>query len=117
MRTDYFDLKHMRLGNIEARRIESDKYSHEIVKWRDNPYYGHKDEYTYDPVKNVYNDKSRFRNIDPTLFEIPETCYVIARITDEEEPDVHSVGKRPWELDKDDYRCFCAVLNVLFREN
>lgn len=116
MEKGYFDLKHMRLGNIEARRIVSDKYSHEIVKWMPNPRYGKENEFTYNEDTGFYDDGSGHLHIDPNCFKYPETCYILAYITDDEEPDVHSVGKRPWELDEDDYRCFCAVLNVLFRE-
>ena len=116
METGYFDLKHMRLGNIEARRIESDKYSHEIVKWSPNPRYGKESEFTYNETTGMY-DNGEFHHIDPNCFKYPETSCILAWITAGEEPDVHSAGKRPWELDEDDYRCFCAVLNVLFREN
>ena len=117
METGCFDLKHMRLGNIEVRQIESDKYSHEIVRWEPNPHYGKESNYTYNEDTGFYDDESGHMHFDPNCFKHPETCYVLAWITDDKEHDVHSVGKRPWELDDDDYRCLCEILKVLFREN
>jgi len=100
-------MKNIRSRNIEARFIGDDKYACEIVKWFPNDLYGHKDEYEEDSfgmyVKKNGDSMARFSE---GCFVNPENCYVICFVTNSDEPDIISVGNRPWELgllDKEDF--------------
>lgn len=110
--------KKKRIGNIAVSPMAGDNnYSYEILFYYPNPYYGRENEY----VKNEklgwyeYPDQPNVK-IHSGCFKSPESCYVLAFITNGEEPDVVSVGLRPWELSGSDDIAFREILKYVFTD-
>ena len=109
-------LKNIRTGDIEARISGTDKYAYEIVKWFKNDLYGHKDEYEKDSFgMYVKKDGSSMAYFSESCFVNPESCYVLCWVTDSDEPDINTVGMRPFDLQEDDYENFMKVLRMAVR--
>ena len=105
-------LKNIRIGDIEARVSGTDD-AYEIVKWYPNDLYNKQDDYIYiseiDKYTKEYASNCYY---DPACFLSKENCYVLCWITDSDEPDVHTVGMRPFDLEEDDNSDFMLVLRV-----
>lgn len=102
----------MRIGNIELRCVNE---TWEIVQWYPNYFYQRENEfikvddehYRYKDNDNCYVHKDCFRN--------PESCCVIAFVErSEDEPDILSVGIRPWQLNEKDEQDFKQILKLNF---
>lgn len=105
-------MKRVRIGNIELRCVDG---IWEIVRWYPNSFYGKEndfikiddEQYQYKDSENCYVHKDCFKN--------PESCYVIAFVEgSEEEPDLRTVGIRPWQLDEKDEQDFKQILKLNF---
>lgn len=116
------DFTNKRIGNLEVRKVtnwlkEDSKYI-EFIKWHPNIYYGRESEYIWDDKREQYKDpKCNWWYIDKSCFKHPESCYVIAFLdTFEEEPDIQTVGSRPFKLDIDEYVIFRDLVNYTFEQ-
>ena len=110
-------MKKIRIGNVELRPLGvDDKYLAEIIEWYPNTYYGRENDfikvdnerYRYKDSENCFVHKSCFKN--------PESCYVIAFVTNNEEPDILSVCNRPWDLSEEDEKDFKQIIKMIYEE-
>jgi len=114
-----------RIGNVGARRMADYEYKYEIVLYYPNPFYGKESEY-------IQSDKPEFlckpsatgayirttgSYIHKDCFINPESCYVVARISNDDDPDVRSVGLRPWDLEEQDKKDFEQVIRWCTKED
>lgn len=109
--------KEKRIGNISARpMVDDERYSYEILYHYPNPYYKREGEYIPIEGEDYYqHPEVSFARIHKGCFKNPESCYVVAFITNhEDEPDVRSVGLRPWELSETDEQDFKEILKYVF---
>lgn len=100
----------IRINNIECRYNQG---RYEIIKWQPNCYYGKQEEYIEGGWK-LEDSFYRLNNtsISASLFDMPETCYVIATLhhdVDEQCCDMKTVGDRLLRLDKKERVDFFAV--------
>ncbi len=102
--------KSIRIGEIEARWTQT---SPEIVFWYPNRYYGKLDEYLSNGYEKrggvIYKDNY---GIGLSCFENPETCYTIAfleLVEKEDTCDLHSVGARILDLEREELSDFWEV--------
>lgn len=109
-------IKRFRLGNVELRPLDDRTHAAEILKWRPNEFYG-KEGGEYERVQGGYRLKGNPDGmlVHKSCFEYPETCCVVAFIN--ENCDVVSVGKRPWELDEDDADSFKRIIDYIYEMN
>lgn len=102
--------RNIRKGNIEIRWKEE-----EIVCYYKNSYYGREGEYKKEG--DFYIDPSRpWHKIHESCFKSPEACYQIAKIipSRDEEPDIKTVGGRPWRLEGEDWDNWNSLMKELF---
>lgn len=87
----------MRRGNLELRKYNGKNRLFEIIKWYENPHYGHIDEYekSRDGFYVKVDGDTNYQ-VHESCFKNPESCYMIASIKDGI-PDF--VGDRCFELD------------------
>lgn len=112
-------MKNYRIGNIELHKSTSllDKKYWEIVYWYHNEFYNKESEYNWDEEKQMY--RSREHNsflVSKSCFENPESCYSLAIFEDldSEEPNVKSVGSRPFLLSNEDYAILRKIINYAY---
>lgn len=108
--------KRKRIGNVCVVPMgNNDRYGYEVLMYYPNPYYGHEKDYVKIDGTDyyAYPDNSYCR-IHEGCFKNEESCYVVANITNGEEPDVVSVGLRPWELKGSDESAFMGILEYIF---
>lgn len=112
-------LKKIRINNIEVRPLPQDdeeKYMAEIVCYYPNPYYGNEDKYIKsktDPDFYIYPD-NLYCKVHISCFKNPESCYVVAFVTNGEEPDIRTVGDRPWTLNEKDEEDFKQIIKMIY---
>jgi len=112
-------IKPYRVNNIEFRpsvNLISQEPYYEIVKWYDNTFYGKDDE--FEKIGGRLVHKEYRYGISENLLKMKETCFTLAVFedTNSEEPDIRSVGKRPFELDPKENVDFLTVMNYGFDE-
>lgn len=103
-----------RIGNIEIRKLEDEYYSHEVVYWYPNKYYGQ--ESNYKKIGDFY-ETSDWR-IHKSCFENPEMCLVVAFITQAGEgeiPNLETVGGRLFELNEEDLISFEKLMREFYK--
>lgn len=112
-------LKKIRIDNIEVRPLPQDddeKYMAEIICYYPNPYYGNEDKYIksqIDPDFYVYPDNPHCK-VHISCFKNLESCYVVAFVTNDEEPDIRTVGNRPWTLNEKDEGDFKQIIKMIY---
>lgn len=108
--------KRKRIGNVAASPMNGDeKYAYEILFYYPNPYYGHEKDYVKIEGMDYYEYPDHPNcKVHSGCFKNPESCYTVAFITNAEEPDVVSVGLRPWELSGSDDIAFREILKYCF---
>lgn len=109
--------KKKRIGNIQCEPQAGDeKYAYDIVCFYPNSFYGHIQDYKPDPHNPEFytSDVYPHSYIHKDCFKNPESKYVVAMVTNEEEADVRSVGMRPWELSEQDTADFKKILEYIF---
>lgn len=108
--------KRKRIGNIcVVPRGDDDRYAYEVLMYYPNPYYGHEKDFVKVDGTDYYEyPDNPFCKIHEGCFKNEESCYVVAFITNAEEPDVVSVGLRPWELKGSDDIAFREILKYVF---
>lgn len=110
----------IRINNIEFRPFknkENYKYLGEFVYYKENPYYQHEADFVQCELNPDYYyspDGNPCCKIHKSCFANPESCYVIAELTREDEPDIRSIGDRPWTLDEIDERDFKTVVLMTY---
>ena len=109
----------MRLGNVEFRMAKSlGRNPHDyvdIVLWYPNAYYGREGEFEWSGEWATPKDRPNSYRVHESCFKNPESCYTVATIDIREEPDVHSVGLRAFELGPKDYADFLAIVKQAYR--
>lgn len=116
-----------RIGNIELRKgltfpikDTPSKVYYEIVFWYPNTYYNKESEFIYVKETNNYY-KEEFPNfrISADCFKHPESCYTLATLCTnryhDEEPDIKSVGSRPFRLSEEDKKDFLEVIDHIYK--
>jgi len=110
----------IRINNIEFRPFknkENDKYLGEFVCYHENPYYQHETDFVQcelDPDYYYSPDGNPHCRIHKSCFVNPESCYVIADLTKADEPDIRSIGNRPWTLNETDEQDFKTVVLMTY---
>lgn len=115
-------IKKMRIDDLEIRKInDSDHYIYEIVKWSPNKYYEDfkngllkKVEGPLGGTKYQYEGRDGYY-IDESCIKHPESCYVIAFVNNDKEPDIVSVGSRPWDLKPEEKKIFDEIVRYFFK--
>ena len=114
----------IRIGDIEFRRTKSlrDVKYFEIVKWQDNPHFGHeKDErYQWDDERKMYRD-TEFQNtwIDPGCFKYPEMCFTVATFEDDAHNEMSELKfccDRPLKFDETEFARFMKIVRLADEE-
>ena len=114
------EIRPTRIGNVEFR-VSKTLGSHprdyiDIVFWYPNSDYGQ--EYQYEKIDGEwYIPKGmgcNFYRIHESCFKNPESCYSVATIDIKEEPDVLSVGLRPFDLKPKDRADFEAIVRLAY---
>lgn len=103
-----------RINNIELRNING---RWEIIKWYPNPYYGKKESYIWDEIKQAYRDPNcDCWYISPGCFTNPENCYVVADVEncDNSEPDIRTIMARPFQLSHNDRLDFYKIIKHIY---
>jgi hypothetical protein len=105
----------LRLGNIGVRIATSLHNDNpiqyvDIVKYYPNPFYGKRDEFIEDSLGEFRHKNGGFPICPEHVFDAKESCYTIATIELKEDPDVCSVGLRPFELDEQDRKDFDDII-------
>ena len=118
------NIKRRRVGNIEVRPTENRQAPYEILCWQRNSYYYEKDQ--YEPVDGdgeMYRRKDQpvgygSKVVHESCFKNPESCYVIADVLPckGDEPDIKSIGRRPWDLSATDRADFDEIINAIYRD-
>ena len=107
--------KEKRIGNVSARPMFDGKYAWDILLHYPNPYWGKEKEYVKVEGTDYYEyPDNPYCRLHSGCFKHEESCYTLAFITDKEEPDVVSVGMRPWELSGSDDIAFRKILEYVF---
>lgn len=106
-----------RINNIECRKIKSVHYSHEIVCWFPNNYYGKEEDYNLSFGGEFYQPKGTTGvNISKGCFKNPETYYVVAwLIKTKEGIDLQTVGDRVLDLSEQELQDFFKVYKKAVR--
>lgn len=115
-------IKRRRVGNIEVRPTQNEKAPYEIIRWQKNNYYYEKDQ--YEPVDGdgqrycKKNDPLGSCLIHESCFKNPESCYVIADVLPckDEEPDIKTIGRRPWDLSEADRADFDEIIRAIYND-
>jgi len=109
-----------RIGNIEIRELGENKtYSHEVVFWYPNKYYGHEDDYIR--MGDFFKKPGESGwHIHKSCFNNPETCYVIAFILipedeDDDPPNLITLGSRPFILKEEDLISFEKLMREFYK--
>lgn len=105
-----------RIGSLEFRKAiyigeEPEHPSYHIDRWYPNPDYGRESEYIKDGNWYRHPDYQNYRK-HKDCFKHPESCYTIASfVWDEHEGiyELHFVGDRPIELQKDERDVFWEI--------
>ena len=117
-----------RIGSIGFRKAtyigeEPEHPSYHIDRWHPNPDYGRENEYIKDGDWYRHPDFHNYMK-HKDCFKHPESCYAIARFVwddHEEIYELHFVGDRPSELNKDERDVFWEIYEygekVLNRNN
>lgn len=113
-------IKPYRINNIEFRPtvgIFKQETYYEIVKWCENTFYGKDDEYEKTQFGNLRHKEYGYF-ISESCLKNKETCFTLATFenTNEEEPNLRSVGKRPFELTAKEHNDFISVVHYGFDE-
>lgn len=108
-------MNNYRLKNIELRKSKTllNEEYWEIVYWHPNKFYNKKDEFIWDEYKQMYRRKINTSYlIAQEYIDNPESCFSLAIFKDmnNDEPNVKSVGCRPFLLGKRDYAIFIILL-------
>lgn len=109
-----------RIENIAYRSLADDeKYAAEILCYYPNFYYGEENN-TKKFIKDEFNpeyyvDLEYGCRVHEGCFKHPESCYVVAFVTRGEEPDIVSVGDRPWTLNEENKKSFEKLLELFFK--
>ena len=114
-----YNIRPTRIGNI-AFRVSKTIGSHprdyvDIVLWYPNPDYGQEDQYKkvdkewYIPKEGAYHYRKH-----ESCFKNPENCYTVATIDIKEEPNILSVGLRPFDLKPKDRADFEAIVRLAY---
>jgi len=108
-----------RIGDIAFRLAKSfgrnPRDYVDIIKWYPNSYYGREDEFVKtDGGMYAPKDGGGWR-VDPSCFKNPESCFTLATIEIEEEPDVCSCGLRPFELSPKDDSDYRAIVKLAYQ--
>ena len=114
------EIRPTRIGSVEFR-VSKTLDSHprdyiDIVFWYPNPDYGQEDQYEkingewYTPKGMGCN----FYRKHESCFKNRESCYSVATIDIKEEPDVLSVGLRPFDLKPKDRADFEAIVRLAY---
>ena len=111
-------IKPYRVNNIEFRpsvSITTQLPYYEIVKWGENTFYGKENEFEKTELGG-FRHKEFGYSVSENIFKIKEMCYTLAFFVnmDEMEPDLRTVGKRPFELDAKEWLDFLTVMNYGF---
>lgn len=111
-----------RIKNLEVREYtryfnkESDGKFIEIIQWYPNCHYQKESEFIWDKRKEMYKHPQYNYWVDKSCFKNPESCMMIASIDfSKEEPDVCSVGLRPFNLENDEYLIFRELVFYAFK--
>lgn len=117
-------MEHIRIGSIELRNVShfsgSGKYW-EIVKNYPNPHYGQEKHFEQigntEYYRKISGEEWESRvSYHKSCFKHPESCYTIATIeeNDDEEPDIKSVGSRPFNLNSRDFEDFLKICKSIY---
>lgn len=106
-----------RINNIECRKIKSSHYSHEIVLWYPNQYYGKESDYELTFSGDFYKPNGSVGiNISKSCFINPESCHVVAFLIKTREGfDLKSVGDRILDLSPSNLEDFIKVYKKAVR--
>jgi len=109
-----------RIGNIELRKSKSLRgvYYMEVVQYYPNSYYGKEKEYIWDENNHCYHPKGYPNcHISKGCFKHPESCMTLCTFEREgnEEPDVISVGSRPFNLNDKDWLDYKKVVEFFYQ--
>lgn len=87
----------------------------DIVKWYPNPYYK-KEAYYEKTEEGNYVDRTYNTPvyISPGCFINAENCYSLAIIDLSDEPNVRSVGLRPWELEPQEREWYDKIVKEAY---
>lgn len=108
--------KNIRIGNISFKVMQDSHYDGEFLCHYPNVYYKKEADYIQDqndPDYYLYPDNPHCR-IHKGCFVHPESCYVVAWLGKGEEPDITTVGDRPWQLSKTDRGDFDTIVKMVF---
>lgn len=114
-------IKRRRVGNIEVRPTKFESEPYEIICWQRNAQYYDKDQYELVPGSTTSyrrKDGTGHCTWDVSCFQNPESCYVVAIVMDckNEEPDIRSIGKRPWDLSEADRADFDEIIRAIYND-
>lgn len=106
-----------RINSIECRKIKSVHYSHEIVVWEENHYFGKEEDFELSFGGEFYRLKEDSAiGISKNHFTNPEYCYVVAfLIKGKEVYDLRTVGNRVLDLSPQDLEDFMKVYRKAVR--
>lgn len=108
-----------RIENIAFRSLgDNDNYAAEILCYYPNTYYGQENntkKFSKDELNpEYYVDLEYGCRVHEGCFKHPESCYVVAFVTRDEEPNIVSVGDRPWTLNEQNKKSFEKLLELFF---
>lgn len=114
-----YKVRPTRIGNVEFRLSKTlglhPRDYIDIILWYPNPDYGQEDQ--YEKVdKEWYIPKSGNNHCrkHESCFKNPESCYTVATIDIKEEPNILSVGLRPFDLKPKDRADFEAIVRLAY---
>lgn len=109
----------LRIGSIAVEPMFDGKYAYNIFHYYPNPYYKREGDFIKSKTMPGFYEDTRYEHwyIHEDVFKSEESKYTLAFITDEEEPNVISVGTKAWQLSVEDTFNFKALLNYIFNEN
>ena len=106
-----------RCGNIAFVERKGRELYHEIIMYYPNGYYGKQDEYLFDEVHQMYYKQDcPYCFIDPSCFKNEESSYTLAVFEPRKDEDcnVRSIGKRPFEISPADITDFITCVKYGF---
>ena len=107
-----------RRGNIEYRAVCNIEENYiryiEVVQWYPNPYYGKESEYIKLDDDTYVKDEESLCYVHSSCFQNPESCITLVIISIKDEPDVRSIGLRPFELNEQDERDFKDIITKAY---
>jgi len=117
-RNTQLPIRPMRIGNIEFRLAKSLAYPSEdyvdIICWYPNSYYGREKDFIKDGEFYIDREYPSIRTHE-SCFKNKESCYTVATIDIEEEPDVCSVGLRAFNLSEEEYKNFLIIVKLAYQ--